>query len=358
MKPAKKRVKRSKRARKESSGFLTKIEQLLYSKKDQQAFLEDFSTLVDDGVPANKAVEVMYKISTGSTKKLCKDVLDEIAQGHPIANGLVKWFPNHIVELVKAGEQGGTLAQNLRSGGEAMGRSNEAIASLFGSLTYPIVVLLAGLAVLVYINNSIFIQFEDIKPITAWPLQGQNLVAMAEFVEQWWWTVAIGFVIFVIILYRVLRDFTGSGRIIMDSLPIISIYREATAARFMETMGLLIANGVVFKLALSITKQQANAYLKWHILNMEKRLSIGRGNIAEVLDTKLLSKADILRLKAIADAKGFEHALIRLGRLAAMNAVATISKFGKVLGGILLALGAALAGYMVTGIYAVGSSLT
>lgn len=334
------------------------LERALFSSKEKQAFLEDLSTLIDDGVPANKAVEVMAKLTSGATKRLVDAILSKIAQGKPIADGMIGWMPDAIVELIRAGEQGGTLAQNMRAAGESLGRKNDTLSSLSSSLTYPLVVLVCGLGVLVYLNNSIFPQFASIKPVSQWPDQGRQLIAIATFVQDWWWGVLLVIIGFSIALNKTLHNYVGKGRESLDRIPLISIYREVTAARFMETLGLLVSNGVVFKQALQILQGQADPYLGWHLMMMERRLGRGRSNIAEVLDTNLVSDADILRLKAIADAKGFDHALIRLGRQAADRGVETLRKLGRIGGGLLLALGAGLAGYMVTGIYTVGSSLS
>jgi len=155
-----------------------------------------------------------------------------------------------------------------------------------------------------------------------------------------------------------LHNTVGESRKIIDSIPGFKLYKQIAAARLMETLGLLISNGVVFKQSLKILQHKASPYLSWHLVNMEFRLGRGRSNIADVLDTGLVSHEDILRLRAIADAKGFEHALIRLGKFAGENAVKKVRKLGKILGGVFLAVAAMFAGMMVMGIYSVGQALS
>ena len=355
---AKRRVQKKEDLQAKLDRLTANLERSLFSAKEQQAFLEDLATLVDDGVPANKAIEVIGKISKGATKRLCETISQRVAQGRAIADGLLGWMPQHIVELIRAGETGGTLANNIRMAAEALGRSNSTMASLFSSLTYPVVVLITGLGVMVYMNNSILVQFKAIKPMNQWPAQGQELVAIADFVGAYWWICLAGLLGAAVVIMKILRDVIGPMRTYIDKIPLLSIYKQNSAARFMETLGLLISNGVVFKQALRIVQMQASPYLSYHLMLMERRLSRGRSNVAEVLDTGMVSEADVLRLMAIADAKGFEHALVRLGRASAERSAHLIAKFGKVLGGVLLAAGAGLAGFMVTAIYAVGSSLS
>jgi type II secretory pathway component PulF len=334
------------------------IEKLTFSTAEQQAFLEDLATLVDDGVPANKAVEVIGRVEKGPKRNVADHISLKVSQGRAIADGMEGWFAPAVIELVKAGEQGGTLGQNIRMAAESMGKKSETFSSLASSLTYPLVVLVAGCGVLVYMNHSVFPQFESIKPISDWPSNGQNLVMLANFLQDWWYFIVGGLVALTVGIAITVKNVVGDIRTTLDKIFGFTIYRQLAAARFMETLGLLIANGVVFKQALKILEQQASPYLSWHLMMMEIKLGRGRGNIAEVLDTGLISDEDIVRLKAIADAKGFEHALIRLGKAAGERGVQTVRKLGRILGGVFLALAGMFAGYMVMGLYSVGSSLS
>lgn len=357
-KPVKKMPPRRQVEKKPAFSLSGAIEKLTFGTTEQQAFLEDLATLVDDGVPANKAVEVIGHVETGTKRNVADQISLKIAQGRGIADGMEGWFSPAVIELVRAGEQGGTLASNIRMSAQTMGTKSETFSSLATSLTYPLVVLIAGCGVLVYMNHSVFPQFAAIKPISEWPSNGQTLVAMANFLQNWW-SLVLGVLAGLIVLISVvIRRVIGDVRSTIDKIFGFNIYRQLAAARFMETLGLLIANGVVFKKALVILEQQASPYITWHLMMMELKLSRGRGNIAEVLDTGLISSEDIVRLKAIADAKGFEHALIRLGKSAGERGVQTVRKLGRILGGVLLALSGMFAGYMVMGLYAVGSSLS
>ena len=156
-------------------------------------------------------------------------------------------------------------------------------------------------------------------------------------------------------LIRLSTDLTGQPRRIYDRVFILSLYRDVTAARFMEILGLLISNGIVLEKALSIMRSRANDYLAWHIYQMEIRLSGGRENVAEVLDTGLIQKSDILRLRVIAKGRGFEHALVRLGQFAADRTDKKVQLTGRFIGIVLMAAGAFWAAFMIFSIYGVGS---
>ena len=125
----------------------------------------------------------------------------------------------------------------------------------------------------------------------------------------------------------------------------------------METLGLLVSNGVVFKTAIKVLQYHANPYLVSHLIGMERLLGTGKDNIAEVLNTGLVKQQDVMRLRVIAEVKGFEHALIRLGKYAAIQGNNTIRIAAKITAGFLLAVGGGLIIFMIFAIYLVGMSL-
>lgn len=329
----------------------------MFTPKEQQVFLEDIASLVDDGVPARRAVEVIANIVTGRMAEVARSVLMRIAEGKFLADGLRGWFPDAIVEVVRAGEEGGTLARTLHIAAQAVTRKNTAINALLNALTYPLVVVCLGLGVAVFINHSVLAQFSTIKPIAQWPEIGQNAVAFAYFVQYWWWAVLVGLVALLLGIVWVLRVYVGDGRKWLDAIPVLSLYRQFTAGRVMEVLGLLISNGVIIKKALKIMQYNAAPYLSMHLMTMEYRLSGGKENIAEMLDTGLIGKQDLTRLKVIATGRGFEHALVRQGMRATEFGMQRVQTVARVMGGILLSLGAMLAAFMILSVYAVGSVL-
>lgn len=341
-----------------SPAWIEKFQKLSFNGKEQEAFLQDISALVNDGVPAPYAVEMVGRISKkGVAKDVARAITQKIAEGKGLADGMEGWFSVPIVELVRAGERGGTLADTLNFAAKTLGQSNSSLAAFISAILYPLIVIIMGCGVCIFVNKTVFKQFLLIKPLQDWPSNGQELVMFANFIEDWWWFVILVIIAIIFGLTRMFRDYTGPLRATIDHLPILSIYRKLVAARFMETLGMLVANGIAFKQALQIMHLNTTPYLASQLLKMEYKLGAGESNIALVLDTGLIDEADILRLQAVARSRGVEDALVRLGQHANLQGEKTIKLTAKILGGILLAMGAGLAAFMVMSIYAVGSSL-
>jgi len=338
--------------------FTQKLRHLSFGRAKQQAFIEDLNSLVEDGVPATQAIAAIERTAEGAVKEVAQSILEAFATGQKIADGMFGWFPQSVVAVIRSGEESGTLPNSLSAAGQALAQSSSVVSSLLSSLIYPTIVLILACVVAVFLKHSIFNNFLAIKPLQAWPANGKAFMYFAGYVEKWWLLTIIAIVVGVIGFSRILKTFTGEIRDFLDGFPPFSLYRMVVAARFMRALGLLISNGVTFHEALSILQDQATPYLTWHIYMMQLRLSSGRDNIAEVIETGLIAKEDMARLLVIAQGKGLEHALIRLGVRASQKTVSVMDLTGKILGGVFLALDAGIAIFMILAVYGVGISLT
>jgi toxin coregulated pilus biosynthesis protein E len=327
---------------------------LFFTKAKQRAFLEDVCALIADGVPAQQAINVIFKVSTGPVKEAAQAILIAVAQGRRIAEGMEGWFPRPIVEIIRNGEEGGSLAATLLTAVRTLSEQISVTSTLFASTTYPLVVLGLACGVCVFLKNFIFATFASIKPVELWPDNGKLFMVIATTIQYWWWAVILGIIAVIFILIQLMRNLVGEPRKLLDNILPFTLYREFVAAHFMEILGLLIASGISFRDALNTIQCNATRYLAWHIYMMQFRLSGGKENLAEVLDTGLVGSADIERLRAIAQSKSFEHALIQLGNQSAKRNVQTLRTASKVFGGLLLALDAGFAIFMIFAVYGVG----
>jgi toxin co-regulated pilus biosynthesis protein E len=332
-----------------------KLQQLLFTRQEQRAFLEDLTNLIKDGVPAPQAIATIQELATGSTSTAAKDILGKISEGQNISDGMINWFPPPIVEIIRSGEQGGVLTEAMKAAVEFLAQRSSAITSLLNSLIYPSAVLIMGLIVAVFLKHTVFANYATMQPINTWPENGQLLMGIANFIQIWWWLVLIIIISLIFFLREILINVTGDMRKIIDKIPPLSLYRDYAAARLMETLGLLLTNRITFKHALTILQHNATRYLAWHIYLMQFRLSAGRENIADVLDTGIVKPADMLRLRVMAKGKGFDQALLHLGGQALTRNTRNVVGAGKIIGVILLTVDALFLAFMIFAVYGVGS---
>lgn len=334
------------------------IKRWQFSHKAQLAFLEDLYLLINDGVPANRAVEMMTHVTRGITREVSISISQKIAQGQSLAEGMKTWFNLSVVEIIRVGESGGALPQTMKSAINLLSQQGVAIGAFVGAVSYPLLVIVMACAVIVYLNHSVFEQFKLIKPIEQWPASGQLLVELSKIIEGWWWVILLTVMIIIFIFRRLMTNYTGELRPFLDNFPPFSFYRQLVAARLLETLGLLVENGVVFRSAIKVMQHQANAYMHYHLLMMEHLLSMGKTNIGEVLETGLVNDADLMRLRIMAEVKGFEHGLVRMGVRGTEQGTVTLKLISRIIGGMLLVLGGILVVIIIQGIYMTGMSLS
>jgi len=328
-----------------------------FGTKSQLAFLEDLYTLINDGIPANRAVEMMSQATTGITREVALTLTKKIAEGQPLAEGMREWFSVNVVEIIRVGESGGALAQTMKSAINTLAQQGVAYGAFVGALTYPLFVIVAACFLMVFINNKVFVQFKLIKPISEWPSTGQNFVMIANLIQYWWWIIIVMFIAIVVGLRFIMVNYIGEYRPKLDRIPPFTFFRSLTAARLLETLGLLVVNGVVFKSAIKVMQYQAKPYMLSHLEKMEQQLSMGKTNIGDVLDTGLIADSDLMRLRVMAEVKGFEHGLVRMGVRGSEQTTATLKTVSKIVGGLLLMVGFGLILVMVSGIMMTGMSL-
>jgi type II secretory pathway component PulF len=345
----------------EVSAFSEKIvrhfKRVQFGGKAQLAFLEDFYALVSDGIPANRAIEMMAQATTGITREVALSISQKISEGQTLADGMREWFSINVVEIIRVGEEGGALVETLRSAIKTLTQRSGAIGTVVGAMLYPLLVLVMGCCIIIYLNNTVFVQFQDIKPIEQWPEAGRDFVSTANLIQNTWWIVIIAIIAIILILRRLMNNYVGELRPMLDKIPPFNLYRRFASARLMETLGLLVANGVVFKNAIKVMQYQANPYIASHLVMMEHLMATGKGNIADVLSTGLIEEKNILRLRVMAEVKGFEHGLVRMGVRGAEESNKTLALISKITGGALLACGAGLIIIIIRGIYLTGMAM-
>lgn len=326
-----------------------------FRSKQQHILLSDMASLMTDGVPLVKSLETIEQIHSGVAQRVAQSMLAALTTGQSLAVGMLDWFPVAVVELIRAGEEGGQLESALAAAVRYYQQQLAGQQYAWQALAYPLLVLSLAAVMLVVIKQSVLMNFAQIKPVIQWPMVGRHLFYLATVIQYGWWLILLFLGVLVFGVFYMMYQITGPFRTQLDRLPIMSLYRRRTAAQLLETLGLLIANGVSVQQALDILSRHAPPYLAWHLMLMEYRLGTGHDNIAEVLNTQLLDEEDMLRLRVVSLGKGFEQALVSLGRHAYQRYFQSVLRYTKVLAGCLLVTGAGMAAMMVLGIYSVGS---
>jgi general secretion pathway protein F len=226
-------------------------------------FTEEVATLLNAGVPLDRALEITSELTERDRfKSVVVDLQRTLRGGKGFADTLAthpEVFSELYINMVRAGEISGSLPLVMDRLAQFERQRDELRNYILSSLTYPALLVTVG-------SISIFILLRYVIPRFAeaftssnipMPLPMQVLMGISDFVTAYGW--------FVIGLAAVgalaLRQWTQSdeGRVKWDrfklKVPVLGqALLKADVARFARAMGTLVSNTVPLVQSLSITK--------------------------------------------------------------------------------------------------------
>jgi general secretion pathway protein F len=220
---------------------------------DVALLTRQLASLLGGGVPLLDALTVLSDQATKPpVKKMLSQVRERVREGISLANALAahpESFSDLYVHMIRAGEQAGaleTVLERLADYGEAQA---ELMRKVRGALTYPIIMMLVGSAIMGFLVTYVIPQVATIFSQTnsALPLTTQILVGFSTFLTTYWWLILLAFGAIVAGIWYWLS--TTPGRYIYDTWILRVPYLGPTitkivSARFARTLATLLASGV------------------------------------------------------------------------------------------------------------------
>ncbi len=232
--------------------------------KKMVTFTRQLSILQDAGLPILRSLKILESQSRpGALKNALIDVCDEIEGGSTLSEALgksPKVFDRLYVNMIKAGEAGGSLEIILRRLAEFKERTQSLKTKVIGALIYPAMVVLFTCGILTFIMifiipefKSMFEEFElDLPAMT------ELLIAISNRVVKLWFLfplIPIAIFLFVALLCKFRAGRMGFHLYVLK-LPVIGkLLQKANLARTTRTLGALVASGVPILEGLTITRE-------------------------------------------------------------------------------------------------------
>lgn len=255
------------------------------SLKDKIMFTRNLQVMVSAGVPLPRAIRILAEQSkSAALKKALLDVIDEITKGGNFADGLSRHpnvFSELFVNMVRVGEETGTLEEVFKTLTLQMERQYELTSKIIGALTYPAVILCAmmgiGLLMLVAVVPKLAVVFEEMN--IEFPMSTKIVIGLGLFLSSHWYLLPLFAGAFLFGLRAFLK--TPFGKRSMDGLflrlPMISgIIKKANSASAMRSFSSLIKAGVPVVRALEIVAGAlGNIYFKKALLDCAQKVKEG-----------------------------------------------------------------------------------
>jgi general secretion pathway protein F len=220
-------------------------------------------SLLGGGVPLLDALTLLSdQANKPVVKKMLSQVRERVREGVSLANAMQQHpesFSDLYVHMVRAGEQAGALEVVLERLADYSESQADLLRKVRGALTYPIILMLAGLGIMGFLVTYVVPQVATIftQSNAALPLMTQVLVGFSGFLIAYWWLIGLAIIGVVAGIYYWLS--TARGRYTYDTWILKMPYIGPTtikivSARFARTLATLLGSGVQVLAALDAVK--------------------------------------------------------------------------------------------------------
>ncbi len=231
--------------------------------RDLLLLTRELSDLLASGMTLGNALHTLSLRKTNPAQdEIVAALRDDIVQGAGMSDALAKWpetFNTLYISMVRAGEASGQLPAVLERLCRHYERVHEAREKVIMALVYPMIVLVVGLATMVFTMIFVVPRFSSIFAQLGGtlPLPTRILVAISGGLLKYGLFIAAGVVVAVILIRNAIR--TKNGRRTWHNLqlhmPLVRLIVTSNAyANFARTLGTLLSNGVQVLPALTIVE--------------------------------------------------------------------------------------------------------
>lgn len=219
------------------------------SLRDQALFAKRLSLLIKAGVPLFEALNILKRQVKGANRKMFDHIAHDVAGGLFLSKSLLKFkniFGDFTINIIKVGENSGTLGENLKYLAEEIDKKRELKGKVVGAIIYPAVILFFALAVSALMTLFLFPKllpvFQSLH--VSLPFTTRALIWLSSFLQQHGLAVLLGFaaaIVAFIFIFRRFETVRYARDAVLLRLPIIGgLFRNYHLTNITRTLGLLL----------------------------------------------------------------------------------------------------------------------
>ncbi|HUL57393.1 MAG TPA: type II secretion system F family protein [Usitatibacter sp.] len=276
------------------SGF-TLFRRSRITQDDIAIVTRELATLLKAGLPLDRSFEILINLAaTPRIAELLGKIRNEVRGGAALSKALEGqrgMFSRFYVNMIRAGEAGGSLPSVLLRLAEYLERSKALRDNVTASLTYPAFLAVISVFAVAFLLAGVVPRFKPLFATTgkAVPFITQVVLFLGDFVKNWGALMLIGLAGALFLAMKRMQD--PEVRFRFDrwlvTAPLVGdLFSRIEMARFSRTLGTLLTNGVTLVSALNIVREtMSNAYLAEAIGSVARELKEGRGLGRPMMET-------------------------------------------------------------------------
>jgi len=257
-------------------------------------FTAQLSTLLGAGLPLDRSLQVLLELSENDRiKQTVTTIRDQVREGGSLSEALDAQhgsFSRLFINMVRAGEIGGSLDKTLDRLADYLERSKDLKDSVVSAMIYPIMLMILAGGSLILLLTYVIPQFTPIFEELGGdlPLVTKIVLAAGGILQNFWWGLAglafIGVVLFRRMLANPEQRLKWDTRV-LGMRWVGDLVAKMEIARLSRTLGTLLTNGVPLLSGLSIARNvMNNSLLRQTVEKTTEAVKTGGGlahNLAE-----------------------------------------------------------------------------
>lgn len=292
-----------------------------FSNKIKEDFYAELSVLLNAGVSLKEALELIENSQKkNQNKELLKQILKDIVSGQSLSDALKnhKQFTNYEFHSIKIGEETGTLAKISEQLGGFFARKNEQRRNLISALTYPVIILITAVLVVIFMLQYVVPMFQDIfkQQGVELPTITKLIIKVSEFLSSYGFIILLLFLVVIVsqsFLNKKQRFKQFKDRLILK-LPFVGNFIKLVyLSQFTQAVSLLTASKVPMVNSIQLVTQMINFYPLQHALEIvEQHILKGESLSKSLSQYKLFDDKMIALVKVAEETNQTEYIFDRL----------------------------------------------
>lgn len=228
--------------------------QMKIPKRDLTQILRNLAMLLENGLSLPRALTTLSKersLKRYSTMLLM--IRRKLESGETFSGTLAafpKIFDRLVVQQLKVGEQSGTVTQTLGRIADQLEQRGLVRRKVLKQLSYPAIVMVVGVFVVVFILWFIIPQFVEVYADTKVPLPliTRALLIFSDIVIKFGWAVPVGLVGLVVTIRQLRKNPAKAYKMdrSMLKIPIVGGWlRDLAVLQFMDSLSIMMESGFV-----------------------------------------------------------------------------------------------------------------
>lgn len=233
--------------------------------EDLTSFCREMCSMLGSGVNMVRALNILAKQDAKPyLKKVYGRLATDIKHGMALSDAMAaqgSMFPELLVAMIRAGEASGKIDQTFEKMGQHFDKSHKLKAQIKSAMTYPMVLLVLIIVVIIALFTFVMPQFGSMLEETTVPKITVIMMALSDFCVKnivWIIIVIVALVIAVMILLKIPAVQYAKDKFLIKMPKLGPLMKIIVTADFARTIASLYSSGMTIVNAMQCSKDTIN----------------------------------------------------------------------------------------------------